>query len=165
MPFLIRFSSCNFEIDTSPAIDPIFGFEQTQFTDTGLTSSQRATLRSLLTKKGGRRPGIDDRVHLSLHDGSVAEVQFVGLYSDSRCTEGIVVAEELTMPLLQLAIELASEVRLILRPGEFPRPLVVSEELRRTLLLRNPKVQAVFSAAMLWNLLVPRSMEPDEPME
>ncbi len=156
MPFLIRFSSCNFEVDSSPPIDPIFGFGQPQFTDSGLSSLERAALRSLFMKKGGRRPGIDDRVHLTLHDGSVAEIHFAGLYTDNRCTEGTVSADELSLPLLQLAIELASEVRLILRPGEFPRPLVVSEELRRSLLIRYPQVQAVFSAAMLWNLLVPR---------
>lgn len=162
MPFTIRLTSCNSAPTAGTPFDPIADWERPRFAPAGLSTIERGAMKALLARKGGRRPGIDDRVHLSLHDGSIAEVHLVGLYTGSACIEGIATVETISLPFLQLAVELATEGRLILHPQGFPRPLVVSEQLRHELHVRFPQVQSVFSAAMLWNLLVPRPVEPAE---
>lgn len=160
MPFAIIVQSAHFRIAEGETVDPVTGWGFPEYQDTGLTSVERQSTINLLLRMGGRRPGIDDRVELTLPDGSLAEVHLVGLYSNGQCTHGQLTATEPSPAFLRLAMEVAQVANLILRPDGFPRPLVVSEERRRTLLGRYPQVQSVFSAAMLWNLLVPRTMDP-----
>ena len=99
---------------------------------------------------------------LTLPDGSLAEVHLVGLYTAPNCFDGQMSCNVLSVPFLQLAVELATEGRLILQPQGFPRPVVVTEKHRLDLHVRYPRVQVAFSAAMLWNLLVPRPAAPQK---
>ncbi len=163
MPYAIRLQSANFKKLRKLESDPVSGWGMPSFADLGLSDAERRAAIALFSRKGGRRPGIDDRVLLTVPDGSVVEADFPGLYTGGDCKEGVVSSPEFTRSLLQLAVELASEIRLILWPQGFPRPLVVTEDLRRDLHVRYPTVQAAFSAPILWNLLVPRSTEPGEP--
>lgn len=160
MAFSISLQSTNFRASRSPTADPISGWGMPSYIDLGLSDPERKAAIALLTRKGGRRPGIDDRTQLTLPDGTLAEVHLVGLYSGAVCTQGTITIDALSQPFLQVAVELAAESKLMLRFPGYPRPLVVSEELRSALLPRYPTVQSAFSAAMIWNLLVPRQPAP-----
>ena len=162
MSYAIRLQSANFRKSRRPIVDAQSGWSIAGYVDLGLTDEERRDAIRLLTSKGGHRPGIDDRIRLTLSDGSPAEVHLVGLHGSGPCLEGTVSAPAISLPFLHLVVELATRLRLILRPDGFPRPLVVSEELRRTLIIRYPTVQTAFSAAILLNLLVPRELAPAE---
>lgn len=161
MPYTILVQSANFHRDDGESIDPVSGWGMPSFVDTGLTDEQRRNAILLLTSRGGRRPGVDDRVHVTLPDGSFAEVHLVGLFGGCPCLNGHFTAGEPSPEFLRLVVELADVANLILRPQDFPRPLVVGEERRSRLIVRYPQVQSAFSAAMLRNLLVPRPVEPE----
>ncbi|MBX3400292.1 MAG: hypothetical protein KF873_16285 [Gemmataceae bacterium] len=160
MSFTIRLQSANFKKLRKLETEPVTGWSLPSFRDLGLSDVERRAAMALFSRKGAWRPGVDDRVHLVAPDGTRLEACFPGLYTGGECREGYVSAPAIVRPLLQLAVELATEIRLILWPDGFPRPLVISEELRRELVVPLPMVQSVFSAPMLWNLLVPRSTEP-----
>jgi hypothetical protein len=162
MPYTIRLQSANLKKLGNEQADPVTGFGMPSYCDLGLTDGECRAAVAIFARKGAWRPGADDRVHLVAPDGSQIEACFPGLYTGGECKQGYVSASAVARPLLQLAIELAAEIRLILRPDGFPRPLVISEELRRELIVPYPTVQSVFSASMLWNLLVPRTFEPPD---
>jgi hypothetical protein len=159
MSFTVRLRSAHFRKLRKLESDPVTGWGMPSYVDLGLTDAERRAAMALFSRKGGWRPGVDDRVHLVAPDGSRLEACFPGLYTGGECKDGVVSSEAISRPLLQLAYDLAAEIRLMILPDGFPRPIVTSEELRRELLIRYPTVQAAFSAPILWNLIVPRSTE------
>jgi hypothetical protein len=161
MSFTIRLQSANYKKLRKLEPDAITGWGMPSYVDLGLTDPERRAAIALFARKGGWRPGVDDRIHITMPDGSFVEADFPGLYTGGTCMQGTVSAPTITRALLQLAVELASEIRLILWPAGFPRPLVISEELRLELHVRYPMVISAFSPFMLWNMLVPRSHEPE----
>jgi hypothetical protein len=160
MAFFIQLRSSNHVRLDGDTPDPRTGWGMPSYRDLGLSAPERQAVVALLQRLGGRRPGVDDRVHLTLTDSSLAEVHLRGLYGAGPCVNGHLAAEAVSMPLLHVAVELARAGRLILTPDGFPRPLVIDEPLRQSLSTRYPQVQSGYSAAMIWNLLRPRDLDP-----
>lgn len=163
MAFFIHLRSSNHVRLDHDTPDLRTGWGMPTYRDLGLSAAERQAVVALLQRLGGRRPGVDDRVHLTLTDGSLTEVHLQGLYGSGLCVTGHLAAEAVSMPLLHVAVELARAGRLILTPDGFPRPLVTDEPLRQSLSARYPQIQSGFSAAMIWSLINPR--EPEPPTE
>lgn len=163
MPYTITFQSCRLRLSENVGpLNPRSASSQ-RADVIGLSDEDRQAVIGVLQRYSVRRLGIDDRVQIRLRNGVPTTVNLVGLYTGKPCHRGVVTADELSMPLLSLAFEVAQAGTLMFTPEGVPFPYVVTEKLRMEMCIPYPRVRSVYAPAMLWKILRPTPPEEEAP--
>lgn len=160
MSFVVRFHTCNLEVEPEDRFDPIAGISLPFAVERGMTALERAATRARLRTAPAIGPDAFEKFRVYFPGNHFAEVHFPNLLGDGRVTYGTAVLSQLMPQAATLVFDLAKAGAMLMILDGIARPLVPSEELRQRVLRRWPNVLVVPTAGHLWRMIAPPEPEP-----
>jgi hypothetical protein len=144
--FVLHLHTCNLGTEERESANPFTGERIGIPIDSGLTSTERLAVKSLLTTSGATAPDPDTYCRVALPDGSIINLAVGNLFTDNPCIAFALEYDTLTPDVVSFIHALASRGNMAI--GSSTDPTVVAlplSEQRNRVLSRWPQVHVVES--------------------